>query len=165
MQGWNKFLFAMLALASISWSGCKKETTYIYEVDDVRVRKDEGSKDVNKTMVEFISIAYADVMGSTINQTQLGQLSLLYLAFGDKRLIEDLLVKNMLNASTAQIPSDASMRADIDAFVEQTYLKLYNRLPNELEHFTLKKSIQDDSQLRPDMVYYSMMTADEYRFY
>jgi len=89
----RKLLFATI-LISLAVS-CKKDTEYIYEVDPVTVRKDDNLKSVEKTTVEFISIAYADVFGQTISQNQLGQLSLLYLSFGDKRLIEDMLIKNM----------------------------------------------------------------------
>lgn len=164
MQIATKF-FLILSLLVFSFTACKKETDYIYGVDDVQVRKDVGSKTVAKSMVEFISIAYADVFGNTISQNQLGQLSLLYLSFGDKRLLEDLLIKNMLNSQLASLPSNTEMRADIGAFVRSSYLKLLNREPNELEAFTLAKEIANDPSLRVDMVYYSMMTSDEYRFY
>jgi len=159
----RKLLFATI-LISLAVS-CKKDTEYIYEVDPVTVRKDDNLKSVEKTTVEFISIAYADVFGQTISQNQLGQLSLLYLSFGDKRLIEDMLIKNMFNSQSIQLPSEETMRADVTTFVNSIYLKLFNRLPNELEAFTLKKKISDNTSIMPDMVYYSMMTSDEYRFY
>lgn len=167
MPALNK-IFISLVLWSIflvSTAGCKKETTYIYEVDDVQVKKDQSEKTVSKTMVEFISIAYADVFGTTISQNDLGLLSLLYLAFGDKVLIEDVLVKNMLNSSEANLPSDLEMRSNIELYVKNTYLKLYNREPNELENFTLTKKISDNSDMTSAMVYYAMMTSNEYRFY
>ncbi len=160
--------FASIAIGFIlvtSTIGCKKETTYIYEVDDVLVTKDQSEKTVSKTMVEFISIAYADVFGLTISQNDLGQLSLLYLAFGDKVLIEDVLVKNMLNSPEANLPSDLEMRSNIEVYVKNAYLKLYNREPNELENFTLTKKISDNPDMTSAMVYYAMMTSNEYRFY
>lgn len=161
-------IFASIAIgvvATTALSGCKKETTYIYEVDDVQVKKDQSEKTVSKTMVEFISIAYADVFGLTISQNDLGLLSLLYLAFGDKVLIEDVLVKNMLNSPEANLPSDLEMRSDVGLYVKNIYLKLYNREPNELENFTLTKKITDNPDMTSAMVYYAMMTSNEYRFY
>ena len=159
------FISMLIAILFSSTIGCKKEIEYIYEVDDVKVTKDQSEKTVSKTMVEFISIAYADVFGFTINQNDLGLLSLLYLAFGDKVLIEDVLVKNMLNSSEANLPSDAEMRSNIGLYVKNTYLKLYNREPNELESFTLMKKISDNAEMTSAMVYYAMMTSNEYRFY
>lgn len=160
---WVKFM--LIAILLTSTIGCKKEVEYIYEVDDVRVTKDQSEKTVSKTMVEFISIAYADVFGLTISQNDLGMLSLLYLAFGDKVLIEDVLVKNMLNSTEANLPSDAEMRSNIAQYVRNTYLKLYNREPNELESFTLNKKISENTEMTSAMVYYAMMTSNEYRFY
>lgn len=159
------YSFILLVILSISYQGCKKETTLIYGVDDVLVTKDQSEKTVSKTMVEFISIAYADVFGLTISQNDLGILSLLYLAFGDKVLIEDVLVKNMLNSPEANLPSDAEMRANIGQYVKNTYIKLYNREPNELESFTLTEKINANEAMTSAMVYYAMMTSNEYRFY
>lgn len=146
-------------------SSCKKETLYVYEVDPITARKDELSKGIPKSTVEFISIAYSDLFGNTISQNNLSKLTLLYLAFGDKRLIEDLLIKNMLNAPAVDLVSNDEMRADIPAFVNLIYNRLYNRAPNELEEFTLIKEINDDPALTADLVYYSMMTSNEYRYY
>jgi hypothetical protein len=160
----KQFIYLFL-LFSIVLTSCKKETFFVYEVDPVTAQKDKNGKGIPKSTVEFISIAYADVFGTTISQNDLGKLSLLYLAFGDKRLIEDLLVKNMLNSASVQIISNTSMRADIPAFVNSIYQRIYNREPNELEAFTLAKSISDDTSLSPVVIYYSMMTSDEYRYY
>lgn len=161
------FLLKLLmpAMLFLFVSSCKKETEYIYEVDPVTSRKDEINKGIPKSTVEFISIAYADLFGETIPQNSLGKLTLLYLSFGDKFLIEDMLIKNMLNSPSVSLPDDQSMRSDIPLFVKNAYLKLYNREPNELEAFTLQKFISDDTQITPELVYYSMMTSDEYRYY
>jgi len=159
-----KNIFTFLFLVSLAAS-CKKETLTVYEVDNVTVRKDQIGKGVNKTTIEFISIAYSDVFGTTISQDGLSKVSLLYTSFGDKRLLEDLLIKNMLNAPAVQLPSNEEMRADINGFVSLTFQKLFNREPTELEAFELKKRIENAATLTPDMIYYAMMTSDEYRFY
>jgi hypothetical protein len=155
------YLFVLLSFLI----SCKKETQLVYEVDNVTVQKDKIGKGVNKSTIEFISIAYSDVFGSSISQDALGKVSLLYTSFGDKRLLEDLLIKNMLNAPSVQLPSNSEMRSDISGFVTRTFQKLYNRDPTELESFELKKRIENASTLTPDMIYYAMMTSDEYRFY
>ena len=83
----------------------------------------------------------------------------------DKKLLEDLLIKNMINRPEALLPNNQTMRADVDLFVVNAYQKLYNRSPNELEVFTLKKNINENAQMTAVMVYYAMMTSDEYRYY
>ena len=159
----KKILFVFLI--SIVFTSCKKETEYIYEVNDVQVSQEDIGKGIPKSTIEFLSIAYSDIFGNTISQNQLNRLSLLYLAFGDKKLLEDLLIKNMINRPESLLPSNQTMRADVDLFIVNAYQKLYNRSPNELEVFTLKKNINENAQMTAVMVYYAMMTSDEYRYY
>lgn len=160
----NAFIVSFLA-AFMLISSCKKETIFVYEVDPVTARKDQNGKNIPKSTVEFVSIAYSDLFGSSIDQNNLSRLTLLYLAFGDKRFIEDVLIKNMLNAPDVEITSNTAMRSDVPLFVTRIYQRLYNRDPNELEAFTLAEFITDDPSLTPELVYYSMMTSDEYRYY
>ena len=155
----------VLFLLLFVFNSCKKETEYIYEVNDVQVSQEDIGKGIPKSTIEFLSIAYSDIFGNTISQNQLNRLSLLYLAFGDKKLLEDLLIKNMINRPESLLPSNQTMRADVDLFIVNAYQKLYNRSPNELEVFTLKKNINENSQMTAVMVYYAMMTSDEYRYY
>ena len=155
----------VLTILLIGFTSCKKETEYIYEVNDVQVSQENIGKGIPKSTIEFLSIAYSDIFGNTISQNQLNRLSLLYLAFGDKKLLEDLLIKNMINRPESLLPSNQTMRADVDLFIVNAYQKLYNRSPNELEVFTLKKNINENAQMTSVMVYYAMMTSDEYRYY
>jgi hypothetical protein len=71
----------------------------------------------------------------------------------------------LINKSGVQIPADAAMRADIPVFVEQTYLRLFNRKPNEFEAWKMKDLIEKNADISPKMIYYSMMTSNEYRYY
>ena len=155
----------LVFLISVVFTSCKKETKYIYEVNDVQVSQEDIGKGIPKSTIEFLSIAYSDIFGNTISQNQLNRLSLLYLAFGDKKLLEDLLIKNMINRPESLLPSNQTMRADVDLFIVNAYQKLYNRSPNELEVFTLKKNINENAQMTAVMVYYAMMTSDEYRYF
>lgn len=155
----------LFAILIFTLSSCKKETDFVYEVNDVQVSKDKIGKGIPKTTVEFISIAYSDLVGSTISQNDLSRVTLLYLAFGDKRLIEDLLIKNIVNSPVVNIPAEEVMRNDISAFINSTYLKLFNREPNEVELYTLSKQISENTNITPKLVYYAMMTSDEYRYY
>lgn len=93
--------FLLLAVAS----SCTKEKEYIYEVNPVQVQSAGGGKNTPKTNAEFITIAYADLFGTQIPQQGLLRLSILYDAMGDKKLIEDRILLNMLSQSNVQIPS------------------------------------------------------------
>lgn len=156
---------ACILLSTLVLSACKKEKDYIYEVNPQRVEQGASQKGSPKSMMEFISIAYADLFGESISQRNLNDLTLLYLSFGDKRLLEDMFIRNMLASPDVKIPSTQVMRNDVAAFVTDTYKQLFNREPNELEAFTLQKKINDNPAITPVIVYYAMMTSDEYRYY
>ena len=153
----------LLATIAMLFTACKKE--YIFGVDDVDVVQNSASKNNVKTTTEFVSIAYSDIFGSTVPQTYLTKLSLAYLAFGDKKLVEDIIIKNMLNAPGVQLPTQQTMLADVDLFINNTYKKFYNRTPSEFELWKMKQLIQADSTITPELVYYAFLTSDEYRYY
>ena len=140
-------------------------TEYVFEVEPVQVVQSGSEKPNRKNNIEFISIAYADVFSSSISQTELNKLSVAYRSFGDKELVEDVLIKNFLNNRLAQIPSKTEMLQDVEQFIEDSYLRFYNREPSNYESWFLKKQIEDNTEIDPELIYYSMMTAEEYRFY
>jgi len=157
--------FSLFIIAVVFFSCKKKETDYIYDVNDVTVSQSGISKPNVKNTIEFISIAYSDLFGTTIGATELTELSLCYLAFGDKKFIEDLIIRNFLNKTGVIIPTQSTMTADVNAFVQATYRKFYNRDPNEFEKWQIVNYINTTSSITPELVYYSFMTSDEYRYY
>lgn len=146
-------------------TSCKKDAKYIYGVNDVTVNQSGVIKPNVKNTLEFISIAYSDLFGTSIGAGDLTDLSLCYLAFGDKKFIEDLIIRNYLNKPGVIIPTLSAMNADIPAFVQTTYRKFYNRDPNEFEKWQIVNYIKSTSNITPELVYYSFMTSDEYRYY
>jgi hypothetical protein len=93
------------------------------------------------------------------------QLSTVYLAFGDKKLIEDRILLNMLSQPNVQIPSVPHVNGDTTQFIVNTYKKLYNRDPDAFEKYYLKEQIRLNTAMTPRVIYYALMTADEYRYY
>ena len=162
----NKALF-LLFLTAIVVTSCKKDAnkSYIYNVNNVAVSQDGVAKPNVKSTIEFISIAYSDLYGNTIDQTKLTDLGKAYDAFGDKKLIEDLIIRNFLNANGVAIPTVIAMNANVNLFVINTYKKFYNREPNEFELWQLTSLIQSDANTTPELIYYAFMTSNEYRYY
>lgn len=157
--------FLPLFLLPLALFACKKETDYQYEVDPVSVSAAGGDKTNQKTTVEFISIAYADLFGTNIPQTKLVNLNTAYTSFGDKKVVEDLIIRNFLSDTAAVIPSALSVSGDTLLFVTNTYKKFYNREPNPFEQYFWRELIRRDANLSPRTIYYALMTSDEYRFY
>lgn len=158
----------ILALATLTvgvFSSCQKEKNIIYDVNDVNVNRPEGNKDYVKSLAEFISIAYTDLFGTSISQSQLQTLAVPYSGFGDLKLIEDMIIKNFLNDANVIVPSNTAMRGNVDQFLMDTYQKFLNRNPNEFELWHMKNVIDANSEITPELVYYAIMTSNEYRYY
>ena len=150
-------------LMFLPFSSCKKD--YVYEVNNVDVQQPGTEKSRVKTTVESISIAYSDLFNTTVPTDTLLSIQTAYDAFGDKKLIEDMIVRHFLNSSAIQIPSSTSMRADLPAFTERTIQKLFNRKADAMEKYFISNIISGDTSITPALVYYAMMTSDEYRYY
>ena len=155
------FLFSILILFS-----CKKEKKVTYHLNDVNITQNSANKDHLKSTTEFISIAYSDIFGTVITNDKLSDLSAMYMAFGDKKLIEEMVIKNFLNEPTTHIPIlDRTSESTIQNFVSDSYKKLFNRTPDEYELWFVTDIIQKDTALTAELIYFSLMTANEYRYY
>lgn len=163
----SRFAVVLFFCGILVLSSCKKDAhkSYVYDVNNVAVSQDGVAKPNVKSTVEFISIAYSDLFGNTIDQSKLTDLGVAYEAFGDKKLIEDLIIRNFLNAQGVSIPTTIAMNTDVNLFVIATYKKFYNREPNEFELWQLTNLIQNDVNTTPELVYYAFMTSNEYRYY
>src|SRR6185295_13603875 len=110
---------------------CKKEFTRqdTYGINDVTVQQPGGDKSRVKTTTEFISIAYADLFNAPITTSSLLEIQQTYDAFGDKKLIEDMIIRHFLSSSSIKIPTNTAMRADVPKFTQDAIEKLLNRKP------------------------------------
>jgi len=145
---------------------CKKEKDIIYQLNDVRIEQNSINKDHLKSTTEFIAIAYSDIFGTVIPTNKLADLTTIYKGFGDKKLIEQMVIKNFLNEPINLIPViDRTSEIAIESFVTDVYKKLYNRDPNEYELWFVADIITKDNNLTAELVYYSLMTSNEYRYY
>jgi len=159
----KKIIFLLSVLTLVS---CKKEKKAVYGLNDVDISQNSANKDYLKSTTEFISIAYSDIFGTVISINKLADLTKIYKAFGDKKLIEQMVIKNFLNEPSIQIPQiDRSSDSTINTFTQNMYIKLYNRTPDEYELWFISNMIENDTDLTSELIYFSLMTANEYRYY
>jgi hypothetical protein len=139
----------------------------IYGIDTVPVYTSSADKDKVKTSTQFISTMYSNLYFQPIGANTLSNLSLLQLANGDKGLANDLILGSFIidPAVQATIPSMDDMRLDPEAFVDQTYLRFFLRLPTAYERFGLVQMIEDDTELSPEDIYRAFCLSNEYLFY
>ena len=157
-----KYIYILIILCL----SCSKDPSYIFNVDDVNITQNSAEKTHLKTDLEFISIAYTDLFNSTINQDDLENIIFTYKSFGDKTLIIQMIIKKFLDdANNAVATIDRSSKESISDFVENSYVKLFNRKPDALEKWHFTEIIYDNNNVTSKIFYYALMTSDEYRYY
>ncbi len=170
----SKTNILLFFIALFTFSACKKETSvtkqtvvdnYIYGVNGENLYQSNVEKNKQKTAEQYISILYANLFQNSVPQEDLIELAELRVSIGDKQAADELILNNFVNSGNVTIPSDSEMRADIDKFIEETYLRFFLRKPNAYETFELKKEIEDDADLTPELIYQAFALSNEYKFY
>ena len=170
----TKTNFLLFFIVLMAFSSCKKETTvinqpvvdnYIYGVNGENLYQSNVEKNKQKTTEQYISILYANLFQNSVPQSDLVELAELRVSIGDKQAADELILNNFVNSGNVTIPTDSEMRADLDKFIEETYLRFFLRKPNAYEVFELKKEIEDDADLTPELIYQAFALSNEYKFY
>lgn len=156
------FAFLMLCIAS-----CKNDDPYVmFEVDSVDVNQSVADKNRLKTDIEFVSIAYNDLFGTNISQNELEDIITSYKSFGDKSLVIEMIIRKFIATNNSNIPSiQRTSKENVEVFVQDTYEKIFNRTPNAMEKWHMTEYIFNDEEISADMVYFALMTSNEYRYY
>lgn len=164
------FYFSFITL--LTFISCKKELevtevydNVIYQVDSTKLYASSAEKVKQKTQAQYISIMYSDLFSFNISGNELSELSELSLAIGDKTMANELSLSHFLNSPLLDEPSDAEMRADLDNFVELTYLRFYQRNPTPYEKLYLTDVIEKENQISVLDVYTAFILSDEYYYY
>lgn len=176
MQGFKNNAVRIISIYGIillCTSGCKKDVeitrnidyNVIYEVDTTYLYQSSADKTKQKTSYQYISILYADLHQKSIPGNDLNEITQLAIAVGDKQVANEILLGNYMNSGNAIVPTDSEMRADIEKFIEDTYKRFYLRKPTELEKEYLKKLIESDNTITPDIVFTAFSLSNEYLFY
>ena len=108
---------------------------------------------------------HTNLFQRTISQDDLSQLAEVRQSIGDKQLVDELIINNYVNKPDVSIPTNQEMRADIDKFVEETFLRFFLRLPTPYESYELKNAIEADAGLTPELIYQGFAISNEYKFY
>ena len=163
MHNLNKPFFLLLFL--ISLASCKKEQHIGYGVETANVYEDKSRKTKKKNDAEYISILYTNLYQTAISPNQLYKTQNVLYSIGYQDVASEMLLSNYFNTGSIQMPSNALMRQDIDAFVINTYKRFYLRYPSEGEKAFFKQYIQKNNAVSVEMVYTAFATSDEYQYY
>lgn len=150
--------------------GCKKKETKdpnLYQVNTVDLYHSSADKTKRKTLDIYISVMYSNLFQLAMSPAEVAKASDALYSIGDKRLGMEVLVSNFLNdvSPQVQIPTNTEMRADIDKFIEEAYIRFLIRRPTEAEKTYFRNFITANPNLEAQMVYMAFATCNEYQFY
>jgi hypothetical protein len=167
----SNFIIVFILFISML-SACKKVTiedkiydNIIYDIGNKKLYTSSAEKVKQKSNAQFISILYADLFQNAIPNKDLNELSILGTAIGDKQCLNQMLISNYMNAPGVIMPTSATMRSDINKFIDETYIRFYLRLPTATERFYFKNKIESDVNLMPEHVFNAFAMSNEYLFY
>ena len=160
-----KKLTNLLLCFSLVFSACKKEEEIIYDVNQVNTNSYNSGKDKLKSISQYISILYANLFQKALSANELVEISNCIMSIGDKDVANEIILSNFMNKPGVIMPSDSVMRADIDAFLEETYSRFFIRNISEAEREFFKNFLATNPDVSVEMVYTAFSLSNEYQFY
>ncbi len=146
-------------------ASCKKDLIVDYSVNPVGLEDRSLIKDRSKTNKQFISILYTTLHQKAISSNDLVRTERVIESFGDKVLINEVIVSNYMNSGKVILPSVEDMRADLDQFIVDAYKLFFVRIPSEIEKAFFVNYLEANPDVTPELVYTSFASCDEYYFY
>ncbi len=157
--------FAVIALLSAIFSSCDKETNVTYGVNEEDLIPPASVKIKGKSETQYVSILYANLFQQALSPANQVEIKDLIVSFGDKDLIHEIIISNFMNESGVLIPDDSLMRADVEAFIDETYERFYIRPATELEKTYFKNYLEANPHVTPELVYFAFAMSNEYYYY
>lgn len=171
MQVFKITISAFFALILV-FTSCKKEveqtivySNVIYELDDVKIYSSNAEKTKQKSPELLLSIMYSDIFNQGIPTNKLLEIAELSASIGDKTMFTELIFSQFLTEPTANVPTNSQMRVDIDVFIEDNYIRFFQRKPSEYEKIYFKSLISGDNDITVENVFTSFALSNEYYFY
>ena len=160
-----KKLTSLLLCFFLVISACKKEEEIIYDVNQVNANSYNSGKDKLKSISQYISILYANLFQKALSANELVEISNCIMSIGDKEVANEIVLSNFMNKTGVIMPSDSLMRADLDAFLEETYNRFFIRNITEAEREFFKNFLETNPDVSVEMVYTAFSLSNEYQFY
>ncbi len=155
----------LLLILCVALVSCKKDVIATYDVNDVDIEDKSLIKDRSKSNKQFISILYTTLHQKAISSKELVRTERVIESFGDKALINEVIVSNYMNNGEVVLPSNDEMRGNLDSFVTVTYKKFFVRIPTEIEKAFFVNYIESNPNITPELVYTAFASCDEFQFY
>ena len=161
MRG-SKLLIALIALAAI---GCRPEPEASFELQGLEVTPGFAVKDRLKTNEQWVAIVHTNLFQSAMSANDLYNAARVFESIGDQSLAREVLLSNFFNQPNLNLMSRDEMLENLNAFLDETYLRFYTRFPTQAERTYVREFILNNPGMTPELVYMSFALSDEYRYY
>ncbi len=164
MQVLNR-LIGRLLLAGLVMAGCGKQPEASFVVNQVELYPSGAGKEKLKTNEQYVAILHANLFQTALSANEIFEINLCIESIGDKELAREVIISNFMNKPGVLIPTVEEMNANIDGFIEDTYIRFFVRYPTEAEKLWLKNFITTNPYVTPEIVYFSFALSNEYMYY
>lgn len=161
MRG-SKLVIALIALAAI---GCRPEPEASFELQGLEVTPGFAVKDRLKTNEQWVAIVHTNLFQSAMSANDLYNAARVFESIGDQSLAREVLLSNFFNQPNLSLMTRDEMLENLDAFLDETYLRFYTRFPTQAERTYVREFILNNPGMTPELVYMSFALSDEYRYY
>lgn len=158
------FKWAIL-LITVAVVSCRPEPEVSFELQGLEVTPGFAVKDRLKTNEQWVAIVHTNLFQSAMSANDLYNAARVFESIGDQSLAREVLLSNFFNQPDLSLQTREEMVANLDAFLDETYLRFYTRFPTQAERTYVREFILNNPGMTPELVYMSFALSDEYRYY
>lgn len=164
MRDLNKSALLLLLLG-VGAIGCRPDPQTHFELNGIEVSTQTAVKDRLKSPEQWVSIVYTNLFQAALPANELFDVSQVFSSIGDQEIAREVLLSNFFNSDEVQLPTPEEMQANPDAFIDETYLRFFVRLPTAAERTYVRNFLDNHPGMTPELVYMSFALSEEYLYY
>ncbi len=165
MRDFNIYILSFLAFFTLCNVSCRKDEAPNFILNGVELYPNSAAKTKLKSDEQWVSILHANLFQTALSANQLFEISECIASIGDKELAREVIISNFMNDDGVIMPTDEEMRADIPAFIKDTYTRFLVRYPSVSEETWYVNYIENNPYVTPELVYFSFALSNEYLYY
>ena len=157
---------ALLCVAlSAALGGCRPEPDVSFELQGLEVTPGFAEKDRLKTNEQWVAIVHTNLFQAGMPANDLYNAARVFESIGDQSIAREVLLSNFFNQPDLELMSREEMLENLEAFIDETYVRFYTRYPTQAARTYVREFILNNPGMTPGLVYMSFALSDEYRYY
>jgi len=161
----TRTLWMALIVLLLVAPGCRPEPDVSFELQGLEVTPGFATKDRLKTNEQWVAIVHTNLFQAGMPANDLYNAARVFESIGDQSIAREVLLSNFFNQPDLDLLTREEMLEDLDAFIDETYLRFYTRFPTQAERTFVREFVLNNPGMTPELVYMSFSLSDEYRYY